>query len=76
MELTAVTYLQVRNAGGPRAKVVRATQTMPEVTDPGCIVIKLQIKVPVEAFRPVLASVDVPLELVQQRPITVEVASP
>lgn len=71
-----VAYLQVRphpNYAG-ELRAVKVTQKPPEVVEPGCIVIKLGLLVPVEAFLPLEPEVDVvvPVEKVQ-RPVAVEV---
>lgn len=78
--LTATAYLQVwkRQPWGPytaEARVVKTTQKKPDVVEPGCIVVKVRIRIPREAweaFEPE-AVIDVPAELIQH-PIEVEAA--
>ena len=60
-------------SGSSEATVVRCTNTKPDKPIPGCIVVKLQIRVPKEAWEPFApeAVIDVPAELIQ-RPVSVE----
>lgn len=77
--LTATTYLQVieHPRYGHQAKIVRATQKYPEVTDPGAVVVKIQVKIPAAAFLPLKpeAVVEIPEALVQH-PVEVEAVDP
>ncbi|PXY33582.1 hypothetical protein BAY59_10905 [Prauserella coralliicola] len=61
-------YLQVR-AGRyvSDLKVVKSTQRKPEIVEPGCVVVKIELRVPRAAFQPLKPSaiVTVPEELVQ-----------
>lgn len=73
----ATTYLQVRlgrvlTYGPSEAKVVKATQRRPEFVEPGCIVVKVKLRVPVDGWKPFepAAVIDVPADLVQH-PIAV-----
>lgn len=73
----AVAYLQVRD--GSRkwesdATVLAVTNTEPRVIAPGCIVVKVTLTIPAEAWQPIApeAVVDVPLEMVR-RPVDVVV---
>lgn len=74
----ATAYLQVElrrrlTYTASEARVVRATQKKPEQAAPGCIVVKVKLRIPVEgwdAFEPE-AVIDVPADLVQH-PIEVE----
>lgn len=72
-------YLQVRRAPGWGAslRVVKSTQRRPEVIEPGCVVVKIVLRLPSEAFEPLSpeAVVTVPTELVQ-RTIEVEAVDP
>lgn len=54
------------------ATVVRCTNSKPAEPIPGCIVVKVKIRVPREAWEPLSpeAIIEVPAELVQ-RPVTV-----
>jgi hypothetical protein len=82
-EREAVAYLQVEGrAPGHtnyrhRAAVRAVTNSPPEIVKPGCIVIKLRIRIPAEAWEPFApeAVIDVPADLVQ-RPIQVEAVEP
>lgn len=74
----AVAYLQVQltrrlTFGASEAKVVRTTQGKPEQAAPGCVVVKVKLRLPVEAWDPFEpeAVIDVPADLVQH-PIAVE----
>lgn len=74
----ATAYLQVRlgrrlSYSASEAKVVKVTQQKPDQPAPGCIVVKIKLRIPVEgwdAFEPE-AVIDVPADLVQH-PIAVE----
>lgn len=59
------------------ASVVRCTNSKPEEPISGCIVVKVRIRVPIEAWGPISpeAIIDVPLDLVQ-RPVEVEAVAP
>lgn len=78
----ATVYLQVANRA-PRgdwnasATVVKSTTFPPEVVEPGCVVVKIGLRIPREAWQPFQpeAVIDVPAELVQ-RPIEVEAVEP
>lgn len=76
-ELTAETYLQVKKGSfgtwGTEARVIKATQKKPDAVEPGCIVVKIKLRIPSEAWEPFEpeAVIDVPAELVQH-PIVVE----
>lgn len=80
--LEADAYLQVE-AGffhggyGMQARVQKVTQKVPGVVLPGCIVVKVRIRVPREAWQPIKpeAVIDVPMALIQ-RPIEVEAVDP
>ena len=68
------TYLQVRAGRGYFSlDVVKATQRKPTVIAPGCVVVKVQLRIPDKAFRPLepTAVVTVPEQLVQH-PVEVE----
>lgn len=74
----ATVYLQVRldrklTYMASQAAVVRLTQKKPEQLLPGCIAVKVKLRIPVEGWDPFEpeAVVDVPADLVQ-RPIAVE----
>ncbi len=74
----ATAYLQVRlvrslSYMASEARVVAATQRKPEVLQPGCIVVKIKLRIPVEGWDPFEpeAVIDVPADLVQH-PIAVE----
>ena len=72
----ATAYLQVelrrkyRAAGIPSdAAVIRVTQKKPDQAAPGCIVVKVKLRIPVEgwdAFEPE-AVIDVPADLLQHQ---------
>lgn len=78
----ATAYLQVRLArkstySASEARVVKATQRKPDAADPGCITVKVKLRIPVEAwdaFEPE-AVIDVPADLIQH-PIEVEAVDP
>lgn len=72
---TATAYIQiadrqVRGSWRPdtSATVVKVTNTPPERLEPGCVLVKVQIRVPREAWAPAMPAVvvDVPLDLVGQ----------
>ena len=76
----ATAYLQVRLGRrltyiASEAKVVAVTQRKPEAVQPGCIVVKVKLRIPVEGWNPFEpeAVIDVPADLVQH-PIAAEVA--
>ena len=79
-EATAYLQLELRARSSLRAseaRVVRVTQKKPEQAAPGCIVVKVKLRIPVEgwdAFEPE-AVIDVPTDLVQH-PIEVEAVDP
>lgn len=78
----AVAYLQIElrrrlTYTASEARVVRVTQNKPDQAAPGCIVVKVKLRIPVEgwdAFEPE-AVIDVPADLVQH-PIEVEAVDP
>ena len=69
----ATAYLQVRldkrrTMSASEAKVVKITQAKPDQAAPGCIVVKVKLRIPAEgwdAFEP-SAVIDVPADLVGQ----------
>lgn len=74
----ATAYLQVRldrrsTYSASEAKVMGVTQTKPDQARPGCIVVKVKLRIPVEGWDPFEpeAVIDVPADLVQH-PIAVE----
>ncbi|WP_134740012.1 hypothetical protein [Nocardioides sp. 503] len=78
----ATAYLQVRLArtstySASEAKVVAVTQRKPEDPQPGCIVVKVKLRIPVEGWDPFEpeAVIDVPADLVQHL-IAVEAEDP
>lgn len=77
----ATAYLQVsvdtRRPWTGTAIVKNVTNRRPDVVAPGCIVVKVRLRIPVEAWEPFSpeAVIDVPAELVQ-RPIEVEAVEP
>lgn len=78
--LEATAYLQVRrwsNSWRWEARVIKATQRRPEVVEDGCIVVKVRLRIPFEAWDPLApeAVIDVPADLIQH-PIEVEAADP
>lgn len=78
--LEATAYLQVwrwSNDWRTEARVVKSTQRPPEVVEPGCIVVKVKLRIPFEAWDPIApeAVIDVPAELIQH-PIEVEAVDP
>lgn len=72
-------YLQVRpRAGwGYGLDVVKVTRRKPKVVQPDCVVVKIELRMPDRAFRPLEPSavVTVPEELVQH-PVEVEAVDP
>lgn len=68
----ATAYLQVRlkrrlSYAASEARVIGVTQRKPEQASPGCIVVKVKLRIPVEgwdAFEPE-AVINVPADLVQ-----------
>lgn len=76
-EATAYLQVELRRRStyvASDARVVRATQRKPDQVAPGCIVVKVKLRIPVEgwdAFEPE-AVIDVPADLVQH-PIEVVV---
>lgn len=75
--LEADAYLQIergyfRGGWGFQARVQNVTQKPPTVVLPGCIVVKVKVRIPFEAWDPIApeAVVDVPAELIQ-RPVEV-----
>lgn len=79
---TATAYVQIareRRTWSGNAVVRKVTNRKPEPEQllPGCIVVKIQIRVPVALWEPITpeAVVDVPAELVQ-RPVAVEAVDP
>lgn len=74
----ATAYLQVRlmrrsTYTASEARVVRVTQLKPKKIEPGCIVTKIKLRIPVEGWDPFEpeAVIDVPADLVQH-PIAVD----
>lgn len=67
----ATAYLQVSRhpsrPWGPESRVVKSTQKRPEIVEPGCIVVKVRLRIPAEAWEPFQpeAIIDVPAELVR-----------
>lgn len=81
---TATFYVQIRAKRShwnpdqiERLGAVRVSQTKPDEVLPGCVVIKLNVRIPDAAFEPFQpeAVIDIPAELVQ-RPIEVEAGDP
>jgi len=69
------TYLHLRDnrrSWGFNPIVVKHSNTKPDEPAPGCVVVKVRIRIPREAFEPLQpeAVIDVPLDLIQ-RPIAV-----
>ena len=80
----ATAYIQIEGISpgntydnGTRAAVRGVTNTAPDVIRPGCIVVKVRLRIPKEAWQPFSAAVviDVPADLVQ-RPVEVEAVQP
>lgn len=78
----ATAYLQVRldrriSYAPSKATVVRVTQRKPDQPQPGCIVVKVKLRIPVEGWNPFEpeAVIDVPADLVQH-PIAADVEDP
>lgn len=63
--------------GSSEASIMRCTNGKPETPLPGCIVVKVRIRVPKEAWEPISpeAVIDIPAELIQ-RPVEVEAVHP
>lgn len=68
----AAAFLQVRldtrrSYGTSEANVVAVTQRKPETARPGCIVVKVKLRIPVEGWDPFEpeAVIEVPADLVQ-----------
>lgn len=72
-------YLQIRGADTWRRepRVMKSTQKRPEIVEPGCVVVKVRVRIPASAFEPLQpeAVVTVPEDLVQ-RPVEVEAVQP
>lgn len=80
--LEATAYLQVRKhpaAWRWEARVIKSTQRRPEPehVEPGCIVVKVRLRIPFAAWGPFEpeAVINVPADLIQ-RPIEVEAVDP
>lgn len=76
----ATAYLQIElrrrlSYTASEARVVRATQKKPEQAAPGCIVVKVKLRIPVEGWDEPEAVIDVPADLIQH-PIEVEAVDP
>jgi hypothetical protein len=73
------TYLQVRPdpSYSYKLRVIKSTQRCPDVLEPGCVLVKIKLRVPHAAFLPLTpeAVVTVPDSFVQQR-IDVEATEP
>lgn len=71
------TYLQIRLHRGWQLRVIKATQREPDVVESGCVVVKIQLRIPQSAFAPLQpqAVITVPEELVQH-PIHAEAVDP
>ncbi|MCZ9884113.1 hypothetical protein [Arthrobacter sp. B2a2-09] len=68
--IEADTYLQLRRTEGVwnrPLRVIKSTQRKPAVLEPGCVVVKVRIRVPAAAFEPLTpeAVVTVPESLIQ-----------
>lgn len=75
---TATAYLQISRDRYPfDAKVMKSTQRKPEFIEPGCVVVKVQLRLPNVAWEPFApeAVIDVPVDLVQ-RPVEVTAEDP
>ena len=70
-------YLQVAPSRYSELRVVKSTQRKPDIVEPGCVVVKVQLRIPSAAFEPLRpeAIVTVPEGLVQ-RVVEVEAADP
>jgi hypothetical protein len=72
-------YLQIRrdNAYGRKCRVMKSTQRQPEIVEPGCVVVKVRIRIPIQAFAPLQpeAVVTIPDSLVQHA-VDVEAVDP
>lgn len=69
------TYLHIRpdrRSWGNRPIVVKHSNVAPDEPEPGCIVVKVRLRIPSEAWEPLKpeAVIDVPLDLIQ-RPVEV-----
>ena len=80
--LIADAYLQVKKSRfygswHTEARVMRCTQNKPDIVEPGCIVVKVRLRLPAEAWGPFEpeAVIDVPADLIQH-PIQVEAVDP
>lgn len=80
----ATAYLQIENVpagntydSGTKAAVRGVTNKKPDVIRPGCIVVKVRLRIPSAAWEPFQPEdvIDVPADLVQ-RPIDVEAVDP
>ncbi len=72
-------YLQIRphhlHAG--ECRVVKATQRRPDVVEPGCVVVKIRLRIPRAVFEPLEPETIVTVsESTVQQPIDVEAANP
>lgn len=69
-------YIQIRSDGW-KLRCIKATQRVPRIVEPGCVVVKVRIRIPETAFAPLQpqAVITVPEELVQ-RAIEVEAVNP
>ena len=82
-EATAFLQIEGRDVGpgnydsGRTARVKRVTNKAPEVVEPGCIVVKVRLRIAREAWEPFApeAVIDVPADLTR-RPIEVEAVKP
>ena len=87
-QVAATAYLQIAHVPGAnydrergvwdgKGIVRRVTNTRPETVLPGCIVVKVRLRVPVAGWAPFTpeAVIDVPADLVQ-RPVEVEAVEP
>ncbi|NUP33641.1 MAG: hypothetical protein HOU01_18310 [Streptomycetaceae bacterium] len=79
---TATAYVQIareKRSWSGEAVVRKVTNRKPEPEQilPGCVVVKIRIRVPVALWEPITpeAVIDVPAELVQ-RPVEVEAVEP
>lgn len=73
-------YLQIRRHqhwSQSELRIMRATQRRPEVIEPGCVVVKIRLRMPLAAFLPLQpeAVVTVPEDLVQH-PVEAEAVQP
>ena len=79
----ATAYLQVRlvrslSYAASEARVVKLTQKKPEQVEPGCIVVKIKLRIPTEGWDPFEpeAVIDVPADLVQHPIVEVGIEDP